>query len=416
MPKNPKDSFLKRFEGRYSVRRVYGKSFYELNSTAILYFRYSKAHKNQFFYGVESDDVLRYKDSNLFILFICETEDEIVVLPIEHFLEMVRGTEPVSNQWKVFIAKDKGQYSLRVAGKGRYGVTENLNKFDFRPADFRTGSLPSVGKLTPLRRRREQKPGEEQVPISTSLEDRLVLASSDSKRPARFEETVREAFERLGFKVKRIGGAGNTDVLIEAPIRGIVDCKSTTGESLSSLNFARLKRHKKENEASFLLVIGRGFDRAVVRDAVMEQCTLMPVEVLKEILQVSRTYTVSPFEIEHLLKREGLVSLEDCQFLRRAADTFRSRTESVLRVIGSLDFNPRALKEIKGRLEYEAEQKGSPPINEAELSEMLVFLCSPVPSLATRANSNYSLKYSHNQSVEKLKQIFRDLVSPPAKE
>ena len=207
MPKNPKDLFLRRFEGRYSIRRVYGKSFYELNSIAILYFRYSKAHKSQFFYGVESDDVLRYKDSNLFILFICETEDEIVVLPIEDFLEMVRGTEPISNQWKVFIAKDKGQYSLRVAGKGKYDVTENLNKFDFRPAEFRTRSLPSVGKFMPLGRKREQKLRQEQIPISTSLEDRFVLASSDSKRPVRFEETVREAFERLGFKVKHIGGA-----------------------------------------------------------------------------------------------------------------------------------------------------------------------------------------------------------------
>lgn len=76
MSKNPKDSFLKRLEGRHFVKRVYGKSFYELNSTAILYFRYSKAHKNQFFFGVESDDLLNHKDKNLFILFICETEEK----------------------------------------------------------------------------------------------------------------------------------------------------------------------------------------------------------------------------------------------------------------------------------------------------------------------------------------------------
>ena len=205
-------------------------------------------------------------------------------------------------------------------------------------------------------------------------------------------------------------------MLVEAPIRGIVDCKSTADDSLGSLNFARLKRHKKENEASFLVVVGKGFDRAVVRDAVMEQCTLMPVEVLKEILRISRTYTVSPFEIEYLLRKEGLVSLEDCQFLKRAADDFQNKTESVLRVIASLDFMPRALKEIKGRLDYEAEEKGKPQINEVELSEILVFLCSPVPSLATRIDGNYSLKYSQNQSVEKLKQIFRVLVSPSAKE
>lgn len=416
MPKNPKDSFLKRFEGRHSIKRVYGQSFYELNSTAILYFRYSKAHKNQFFFGVESDDVLRYKDNNLFILFICESEDEIVVLPVDDFLEMVEGTEPISNQWKVFIAKYKAEYTFRVAGKGKYDVTGNLNEFDFRPADFRTGSLPSVGRFTPLGRKSDQKPTLEQAPILSSLEERLVAGSSDSKRPALFERTVSEAFEKLGFRVKHIGGAGNTDVLIESPIRGIIDCKSTADDSLSQLNFSRLKRHKKENDATFLLVIGKDFNRAVVRDAAMEQCTLMPVEVLKEILRISDTYVVSPSEIEPLLKKEGLVSLEDCQGLKQTADNFRQKIESVIRVITALDFRPRALKEIKGRLDYEAEEKRQNQINETELSDILTLLCSPVLSLAVRTDINYSSKYSHNQSMERLKQIFRGLISPSAKE
>src|SRR3990167_4366822 len=120
MSKNPKDLFLKRFEDKHTIKRIYGQSFYELNSTAILYFRFSKAHKNQFFFGVESDDLLNHKDKNLFILFICETDDKIVVIPIEDFLEMVKGTEPISNQWKVFITRQNCEYSFRVSGKGKY--------------------------------------------------------------------------------------------------------------------------------------------------------------------------------------------------------------------------------------------------------------------------------------------------------
>ncbi len=65
MPKNPKDLFLKRLEDTHTVQRIYGQGFYELNSSAILYFRFSRAHKNKFFFEVESDDVLRYKDKNL---------------------------------------------------------------------------------------------------------------------------------------------------------------------------------------------------------------------------------------------------------------------------------------------------------------------------------------------------------------
>lgn len=59
--KNPKDLFLKRFEDKHTVKRIYGQSFYELNSSAILYFRFSRAHKDRFFFGVESDDLLKQK-------------------------------------------------------------------------------------------------------------------------------------------------------------------------------------------------------------------------------------------------------------------------------------------------------------------------------------------------------------------
>ena len=407
MPKNPKALFLKRFEDRHTIKRVYGQSFYELNSTAILYFRYSKAHKSQFFFGVESDDVLRYKDNNLFILFICESEDEIVVLPAEEFQEMVKGTEPVSSQWKVFISKKKDEYSFRVAGKGKYDVTGHLNKFDFRSAEFRTGTLPSIGKFIPLGQKRDQKPVVERTQPPVSLEERLIASSSDSKHPTVFEKTVSEAFEKLGFRTKHIGGARNTDILIESPIRGIVDCKSTADVSLSQLNFARLKRHKKENDGSFLLVIGKGFDRAVMRDASMEQCTLMPVEILKEMLQITSGCTLSPFDIEPLLRKEGVITSEDCQVLRKQANVFREKTESVIKVIAALDFRPRALKEIKGRLDYE---------NEAELSEILSVLSSPFLSLVIRTDGNYSSRYSHTQSVAKLKQILGALISPSLKE
>jgi hypothetical protein len=403
MPKNPKDSFLKRFQDRHTIRRVYGQSFYELNSTAILYFRFSRSHKNQFFFGVESDDVSRYKDSNLFILFICEIEDEIVVIPVEDFLEMVKGSDPISNQWKVFISKHNGEYSFRVAGKGKYDVSGNLNKFDFRPVEFRLGSLASLGRFTPLGRKRDQKKEAEGISVVASIQDRLIASSSDSRRPTLFEKTVSEAFEKLGFKAKHIGGAGNTDILIESPLRGIIDCKSTSDDSLSQLNFARLKRHKKENDASFLLVIAKGFDRAVVRDAALEQCTLMPVGVLREILQINDAWAVSPLDLEPLLKRENLVSSEDCRQLRGKVDASRKMIESIIRVITALDFKPRALKEIKGRLDYD---------DESELAEILSLLSSPLLLLSVKSDGNFSSRYSRPQAIHRLEQLLGSLISP----
>ncbi len=407
MSKNPRDLFLKRFEGRQVVKRIYGQSFYELNSTAILYFRYSKAHGQQFFFGVESDDVSRYKDNNLFVLFICENEDEIIVIPVEQFLEMVNGSDPISNQWKIIVSKKNNEYNLRVAGKGKYNVTGSINRFDFRPIEFRSESLPSEIKFSPLGIKKDKKPRQETEATTLSLEDRLVATSSDSKHPTLFEKTVTEAFGNLGFKVRHIGGAGKTDILIELPFRGIIDCKSSSDESLSQLNFSRLKRHKIENNASFLLVVGKGFDRAVVRDAVMEKCTLMPVKVLRRLTSITENCAVSPFDIEPLLKKGGLVSIEDCSALEQNILAVADRIESVMKVISMLDFKPRALKEIKGRLDYE---------NEDELQEILSSLCSPVFSIAAKVDDNYFSRYSQTQSIEKLKQVFKGLISPSVKD
>lgn len=416
MPKNPKESFLKRFEEKHTIKRLFGQSFYELNSTATLYFRFSKAHRNQFFFGVESDDLLNYKDKNLFILFICETDDEIIVLPVEDFLTMVEGTKPISNQWKVSIFREKDNFSLRISGKGKFDVTKNLNQFDFRPKEFRISQLPSVGSFIPIGRKKEQgKTKEAKLPVSEALEDRLIASSSDSKHPTIFEKIVSEAFEKLGFKVKHIGGAGNTDILIESPIRGIIDCKSTIG-TLNHINIPRLKRHKKDNDGTFLLIVSVDFERAVIRDAESEGCTLLPVEVLKEILTLSTIYTFSPFELENLLTKVGIIALSDIEYLKLIGNSYREQIDTVLRVVKSIDFKCRELKEIKGRLDYESEQKHQKEISEKELENILNLLASPLFSIVQKKDNVYLSRYTNLQSVEKIKNTLKELLSPNNKE
>jgi hypothetical protein len=414
MPKNPKDLFLKRFEDKFSVQRIYGQSFYELNSSAILYFRYSKAHKNQFFFGVESDDLQKYTEKNLFILFICEYDDQIVSIPIEDFKEMIEGTEPISNQWKILITKEKEQntYTLRISGKGKYDVTKNLNSFDFRPKEFRSTTLPSITRFIPLRHKRKIREYPEEIHLPIQLEDRLISACSDSKHPIIFEKTVSEVFERLGFSVKHIGGAGNTDILIETPIKGIVDCKSTSGDSLTHINVVRLKRHKKENDASFFLVVSVGFDRAVVKDAEMEACGLIPVQILKEILLLSNQYTISPFDLEPVLKKPGLIVSSDIESMRKKGKKFREMINSILRVARVLDYKPRDFKEIKGRLDYEAEQKQQKEINEKEIKDILNLFSSPILSIVEKKDEIFFSRYSQYQIIAKLKNTLMEILSP----
>lgn len=415
MSKNPKESFLKRFEEKHTIKKLFGQSFYELNSTATLYFRFSRAHKNTFFFGVESDDLFNYKDKNLFILFICENEEEIVVLPAEDFLGMVEGTKPISNQWKVNIFNESNRFSLRIAGKGKYDVTQNLNRFDFRPKEFRTSELPSIGPLIPIDKQKERKPSGERHVIAATLDDKLINSSTDSKHPTTFEKVVSEVFEKLGFKVKHIGGAGNTDILIESPFRGIIECKSTTGK-LNHINIPRLKRHRKENEGSFLLVVSIDFERAVIRDSESEECALLPVEVLKEILLLSQRFTFPPFELESIFKKAGLITLSDIERLKSLEKQYQEKVNSVMRVIKSLDFKKRELKEIKGRLEYESEQKHQKEIKESDLIDILNLLSSPLFSIVDKKDSMYYSRYTHLQAVEKIKNTFKELLSPNSKE
>ena len=98
--------------------RLHGQSFYALNSQAILYFRYSKLHpRNTYFFGVEADDLARFTNQNTFILFICGAEDNVIVLPISVFLEMVAGVKPNSTQWKILATQVKGRWFLRIPQK-----------------------------------------------------------------------------------------------------------------------------------------------------------------------------------------------------------------------------------------------------------------------------------------------------------
>ncbi len=329
---------------------------------------------------------------------------------------MIEGSEPISNQWKVFLTKQENGYSCRISGKGKYDVTKNLNSFDFRPKEFRSATLPSIGTFTPLGRKKEKKEPREEIQIVQSLEDRLRTSSSDSRHPVNFERAVYETFEKLGFTVKHIGGAGNTDVLVESPIRGIIDCKSTSGESLTHINIVRLKRHKKENNASFLLIVSVGFDRAVVRDAEMEECTLLPVNVLREIVILSHQFTFSPLDIEPILKKVGIITLQDIEYLKLKGKTFRRQIYSILKVLKASDFKPIELKEIKGRLDYEAEQKQRQEIKEGELMEILNLLSSPLFSIVDKTGGNFTSRYSHLQAVEKFKNTFKELLSPNDKE
>jgi predicted RNA-binding protein with PUA-like domain len=104
----------------------------------------------------------------------------------------------------------------------------------------------------------------------------LQQSSTDSSSPDRFERAVRDAFAFLGFRSEWIGGAGKTDVLLDALLgrkdsyRVIVDCKTSGSGSVhdSQVDWVTLSDHRKLHGADHVALVApnpsgsRLFDRA----------------------------------------------------------------------------------------------------------------------------------------------------------
>jgi len=89
-------------------------------------------------------------------------------------------------------------------------------------------------------------------------------ASTDSKNPQRFELAVRAGFAFLGFDARQLGGAGKTDVLLNAPLgkglayRVTVDAKTVGAGNLGDhqVDWLTLKDHRMKHQADYAILVG----------------------------------------------------------------------------------------------------------------------------------------------------------------
>ena len=95
-------------------------------------------------------------------------------------------------------------------------------------------------------------------------------ASTDSKNPDRLEAAVREAFHFLGFEAEKLGGRGQTDVLVNAPLgkndsytvtidaKTVGATKTVGAGSLEDrqVNWHSLEDHRKQHNADYSMLVG----------------------------------------------------------------------------------------------------------------------------------------------------------------
>jgi hypothetical protein len=117
----------------------------------------------------------------------------------------------------------------------------------------------------------------------SELSERLIAAANDGTDPDRFEKETAEVFRQLGFNAKWTGGgAGKTDVLLEAELgrdhsyRVVIDCKSTSRGSVSQqIDWDTIDEHRSLHHADHAAIVAPSFgggrlpDRAERHGAVL---------------------------------------------------------------------------------------------------------------------------------------------------
>lgn len=421
---NPKQILIETLEKQYQIESIRGKDIIALNSKAILYVRYNKnagSSKNllgKFWFGITKSEYEKYADKNFFVVCVCvfaPNQMDYLILPSDRFEEIKRDIKLQSGQWKFNLLKTNDKtYYLQIPYKGRYDVTKFLNYFDFTPKEFRKGYYPELGEFKPRVAKKEELivlPKE-----VMNLEDELLLTSKDSSNPKNFEITLEKFFKEIGFLAKGIGGPGETDVLIFEPVRFIVDGKSTKTDSKSSINFTRIKRHMKENNAEFMVIASVGFDPAVGRDAEMEGATLIDVQTLITILKIHREHLLSPFDYIEVLRQPGIITNEKLSLLEEKIEYQSSMLTKSLILLENLDFTPRNIDEIKGRIDLYCEQKQTPMIEKREIEKFLIFLSHDLFGIVNQEDGKYSLRFIPSLFKEKLKSTIRMLCVKPSEE
>lgn len=129
---------------------------------------------------------------------------------------------------------------------------------------------------------------------STDIITKLRMASKDSFNPEKFEKTVRDYFEIIGFDAQWLGGSGKTDVLLKAtdspenPFIVTVDTKATSSSAVSDglVDFDTLEDHKKKHGSDYIAIVGRDFNERLINRATEHHVVLFDIDTLEKLLVI----------------------------------------------------------------------------------------------------------------------------------
>ena len=410
---NHKENLISHLRQWHSIEKIRGNNVIRVNSSAILYLRYNKNSgmtkklRGKFWFGITKSEYEKYLDENLFVVCICKVTEEVIdyiTFPKEVFGEFLNKMELKSGQWKFNLLKNfENKYYLQISNIGEFEVTDFVDYFDFTPLPLKQESIPKVGEVVLKKKRAVPIPMGEKL----TLIEKIKVYSIMSDKPDKFEEVIAEYFNNLGFFAERIGGPGDTDILVKEPYKFIVDAKSTKLDSKGRINFTRIKRHRVKHNAKYMVIISTNFQPAVIEDAKMEKACLVKVDFLEDLYTLFKRIWFSPFEIERLFSKNGILENEDLDFLKDKKRKKIKFNQNLEVLIKNMDFSHRGLDEIKGRIEYYCDDNKIERISKEEIQNALEFLQISYLDIIGKEGNNFFLKFNRDVAFKKLQNYIR---------
>ncbi|MCW3136235.1 MAG: hypothetical protein N2V77_04780 [Canidatus Methanoxibalbensis ujae] len=160
------------------------RSSYKLQNGKMVMFRYSKPYKCGalvYWFGLSKEKFERYSSESFFVLFICGSDDQVLVIPSSYLSELLRdvGTA-IDNHWKLHIFKRENIFEISVTGKPDEDVSKYLNKYELLVEG--TEHVPKT-------------------PASMDIEDKIMnLDGVQGNLHDKLADMVRQIGEWMGYK------------------------------------------------------------------------------------------------------------------------------------------------------------------------------------------------------------------------
>lgn len=115
--------------------RVSG-SLYRLQNGSLVWIKYSDVRRRsgrslRYWFGIPKDEFCSHPPADLFVLFVCGSEDHVLVVPATILTELFRSVDTaVDGAWKLDIYKEQEAFVILVTGKPRRDISAYLGRYE----------------------------------------------------------------------------------------------------------------------------------------------------------------------------------------------------------------------------------------------------------------------------------------------